>query len=65
MQLNGAPVTQLYLVQEDKGWRVMTIAPYWHPIGREALAHLDAGDTTAATAWLDAVRDEIEAGSKR
>ena len=60
VQMNGAAVTQLYLVPENNAWRVLTIEPYWQPLGREALTRLDAGETAAATAWLDAVRDEIE-----
>lgn len=56
---SGGVAMKLYLVPESGGWRILTLAPAWHPIGREVLARIDAGDTVTARALLELVREEM------
>ena len=60
VMMNGFPVVVLYLVPEKGDWRLLTMAPYWLPLSREATARIDAGDLAGAANWIDIARDEME-----
>jgi transglutaminase-like putative cysteine protease/tetratricopeptide (TPR) repeat protein len=60
VRFGDGSVLTLFLVPEANGWRVLTLAPVWHPVGREVVAHLDAGDSVTARALLELARDESE-----
>ena len=60
VQFSGRLLASLYMLSEEKGWRLMSIAPSWHLIGREVLAQLASGDLPTARAWLESVRGDID-----
>jgi tetratricopeptide (TPR) repeat protein len=61
--MGNLPAQTLYVVPESDGWRILTLETYLAPVGREALARLDAGDANTARAWLELVREVLGRGA--